>query len=479
MGKVTGFKEYRREVAEKRPVKERLKDYKEIKIQLPADKLRLQGARCMSCGIPFCNWGCPLGNIIPDFNDMVYKDQWDKAYKRLSLTNPFPEFTGRICPAPCEGSCTLGVNSEPVSIEEIELAIIERAYSEDWVKPVSPRVRTGKKVAVVGSGPAGMAAAVKLNAYGHSVTIFEKEDEPGGLLRYGIPDFKLEKPVVERRITIMKEEGIILKTNCEIGKDYSAIKLTEEYDAVLLTGGCQVPRELEVEGRHLEGVHFAMEYLTQQNRKNAGKTIKEKEINAKGKVVIVIGGGDTGSDCIGTAQRQGAKAIYQYEIMPKPPVQRDETMPWPEFPRTLKTSTSHEEGCVREWCIATKKLEGVDGKVTSLQGVVVNWDKDEKGRFVMTEVNGSEFEQRVDLVLIAMGFTNPIYRGMLQELGVQLDGRGNVLTDKNYMTTKKGVFSAGDMRTGQSLVVRAISEGLTVAEHMDECLMEKTLERQA
>lgn len=471
MGKATGFKEYNREVSEKRPVEERIKDYKEIKIMLPADKLQIQGARCMNCGTPFCNFGCPLGNLIPDYNHMVYLGQWEKAYKRLSLTHPFPEFTGRICPALCEGSCTLGVNSEPVFIEDIEFAIIEKAYEEGWVKPVIPRVRTGKKVAVVGSGPSGLAVAYKLNSYGHTVTVFEKEDEIGGLLRYGIPDFKLEKRVIDRRLAILKEEGIIFKTNCEIGKDYSANKLREEFDAVVLTGGCQVPRDLNVEGRELEGVYFAMEYLTEQNRKNAGKSVKHKEIDAKGKIVIVIGGGDTGSDCIGTARRQGAKEIYQYEIMPKPPVERDETMPWPEFPRTLKTSTSHEEGCIREWCIATKKLEGKGGKVTKLHGVRVQWEKDANGRFVMKEIEGSEFEQKADLILIAMGFTNPIYEGMLKELAVDLDNRGNVLTNNKYMTSVEGVFAAGDMRTGQSLVVRALSEGLKAAEAVDEYLM--------
>lgn len=471
MGKATGFKEYNREVSEKRPVEERIKDYKEIKIMLPADKLQIQGARCMNCGTPFCNFGCPLGNLIPDYNHMVYLGQWEKAYKRLSLTHPFPEFTGRICPALCEGSCTLGVNSEPVSIEDIEFAIIEKAYEEGWVKPVIPRVRTGKKVAVVGSGPSGLAVAYKLNSYGHTVTVFEKEDEIGGLLRYGIPDFKLEKRVIDRRLAILKEEGIIFKTNCEIGKDYSANKLREEFDAVVLTGGCQVPRDLNVEGRELEEVYFAMEYLTEQNRKNAGKSVKHKEIDAKGKIVIVIGGGDTGSDCIGTARRQGAKEIYQYEIMPKPPVERDETMPWPEFPRTLKTSTSHEEGCIREWCIATKKLEGKGGKVTKLHGVRVQWEKDANGRFVMKEIEGSEFEQKADLILIAMGFTNPIYEGMLKELAVDLDNRGNVLTNNKYMTSVEGVFAAGDMRTGQSLVVRALSEGLKAAEAVDEYLM--------
>lgn len=473
MGKITGFKEYKREVSEKRPVWERVKDYKEIKIKLPEEKLKTQGARCMNCGTPFCNFGCPLGNLIPDYNNMVYMGQWEKAYKRLSLTHPFPEFTGRICPALCEGSCTLGVNSDAVSIEDIEFAIIEKAYEEGWVKPIPPKVRTGKKVAVVGSGPSGLAVAEKLNSFGHKVTVFEKEDEPGGLLRYGIPDFKLEKRVVDRRIKVMKQEGIVFKTNCEIGKDYDAAKLPLQFDAVVLTGGCQVPRDLKVEGRELQGVHYAMEYLTAQNRKTAGKPVAGKDIDAKDKVVVVIGGGDTGSDCIGTARRQGAKEIYQYEILPKPPEKRDDSMPWPEFPRTLKTSTSHEEGCIREWCVTTKKLEGKDGKLTKLHGAMVSWDKDENGRFVMSEVKGSEFELEADLVLIAMGFTNPVYEGMLKQLDIKLDDRGNVYTDDHYRTSIEGVFAAGDMRTGQSLVVRAISEGLKAAEAVDEYLMKK------
>ncbi|SKA78481.1 glutamate synthase (NADH) small subunit [Clostridium sp. USBA 49] len=471
MGKVTGFKEYKRETSYKRPIEERIKDYKEVKVMLPEDKLKIQGARCMNCGTPFCNYGCPLGNLIPDYNNMVYLGQWEKAYKRLSITHPFPEFTGRVCPALCEGSCTLGINREAVAIEDIELAIIEKAYEKGWVKPNIPRVRTGKKVAVIGSGPSGLAVSVKLNSYGHKVTVFEKDDAPGGLLRYGIPDFKLEKNIIDRRISIMEEEGIIFKTNCEIGKDYSLDSIRHNFDAVILTGGCQVPRNLNIEGRELDGIYYAMEYLTAQNRKNAGKELKDKYIDAKGKVVVVIGGGDTGSDCIGTARRQGAKEIYQYEILPKPPISRDDSMPWPEFPRTLKTSTSHEEGCIRKWCITTKRFEGKNGKLTKLYGAEVRWDKDENGKFIMTEIQGSEFEQDVDLVLIAMGFSNPIYEGMLKELDIKLDNRGNVYTDENYMTSVKGIFAAGDMRTGQSLVVRAISDGLKAAESVDKYLM--------
>jgi glutamate synthase (NADPH/NADH) small chain len=472
MGKTTGFKEYKREVPKKRPISERVSDYKEVYEDFSDEKLTKQAARCMNCGIPFCNWACPLGNIIPDFNHLVYKEQWMKANNRLSLTNPFPEFTGRVCPALCEGSCTLGSNSEAVTIEQVEVSIIERAFKEGWVKPNPPKVRTGKKVAIIGSGPSGLSTAAKLNSYGHKVTVFEKEDEIGGLLRYGIPDFKLEKWVVDRRVELMKEEGIIFKTSCDVGVDYSVEDITKSFDVVILTGGCSIPRDLNVSGRNSKGVHFAMEYLTLQNKKNAGKDILVEDINAKDKVVIVIGGGDTGSDCIGTARRQGAKEVYQFEIMPKPPETRDESMPWPEFPRTLKTTSSHEEGCKREWCVSTKALIAKDGKLQALKGIKVEWLSDEQGRFTMKEIEGSEFDLKADLVLIAMGFTNPKHEGLLKQLGVELDNRGNVKTNELYMTSVKGIFAAGDMRTGQSLVVRAMSEGLKVAENVDNYLME-------
>ncbi|MBC2582665.1 glutamate synthase subunit beta [Clostridium sp. DJ247] len=473
MGKTTGFKEYKRENPKKRPVEERIKDYKEIYHKLPEDKLSLQGARCMNCGTPFCNWGCPIGNLIPDWNDMVFKGEWDKAFERLSVTNAFPEFTGRICPALCEGACTLGVNRDPVSIRELELSIIEEAFEKGLVKPNPPRVRTGMKIAVVGSGPAGLAAAAELNSVGHKVTVFERADEIGGLLRYGIPDFKLEKKVVDRRVNIMKEEGIIFKTNTNVGVNYPSEKLLKDFDAVILTGGSTVPRNLNIPGRELKGVHFAMDFLTQQNRKVAGKELQEEEISAKDKVVVVIGGGDTGSDCIGTSIRQGAKAVYQYEVMPKPPVERDDTMPWPTFPRTLKTSTSHEEGCTREWSVSTKEFVGENGTLKALNGVKVEW-KNENGRMQMVEVPGTEFKQPVDLVLLAMGFLHPQYEGMLKELGVEVDGRGNVVTNEDYMTTKDKVFSAGDMRRGQSLVVWALSDGRKVAQAVDKYLMGET-----
>ncbi|MCD2346081.1 glutamate synthase subunit beta [Clostridium guangxiense] len=474
MGKLTGFKEYKREVSIKRPVNVRIKDYKEVYERLNEDGIKTQAARCMDCGIPFCSWGCPLGNLVPDFNDMIYKNEWKKAYERISLTSNFPEFTGRVCPALCEGSCTLGSNSDSVSVEEIEYAIIERAYKEGWVKVQQPKVRTGKKVAVIGSGPAGLAAAAELNSVGHSVTVFERADQIGGLLRYGIPDFKLEKHVIDRRIDIMEKSGIEFKTSVNVGLDVDIKDIFDKFDSVLLTGGSTIPRNLKVEGRELDGIHFAVDYLKQQNMRNAGIKIDGEEINAKDKVVVVVGGGDTGSDCIGTAIRQGAKKVLQYEIMPKAPIKRDKTMPWPLFPRTFKTTSSHEEGCVREFCVSTKKVEGKDGHIDTLHGIRVEWKKDDTGRMTMTEVPGSEFSEHVDLILIAMGFVHPQHEGIINDLSLKLDGRGNVLTDENHMTSVKKVFSAGDMRTGQSLVVRAMHDGRQAAKAIDEYLMGET-----
>lgn len=471
MGKIAGFKQYEREYPRKRPVEKRIEDFKEVYEKFPEDGLKIQAARCMNCGTAFCNWGCPLGNLIPDFNHMIYKDQWEKAFKRLMLTSSFPEFTGRVCPALCEGSCTLGVNRASVSTREIELAIIEKAFEKGWVEPVSPRVRTGKKVAVVGSGPSGLAAAARLNSLGHYVTVFERADAIGGLLRYGIPDFKLEKHVIDRRINIMEQEGITFKTSTNIGVDYSPSKLAEEFDAVLLTGGSTIPRDLNIEGRDLEGIYFAIDFLTQQNRKNSGKGVPGKEINAKDKVVLVMGGGDTGSDCIGTSIRQKAKKVYQYEIMPKPPESRDETMPWPQYPRTLKTSTSHEEGCEREWCISTKKIIGQKGRVKAIEAVRVLWETDKNSRMLMREIPGTEFKLEVDMIILSMGFLHPQHEGMVTELGLKLDERGNIYTDGSYMTSKKGIFAAGDMRTGQSLVVKAINDGRLAAKHIDDYLM--------
>ena len=474
MGKLHGFKEFKRETAKKRPVTDRIKDSKELFVKFPVEKLRQQGARCMECGVPFCNWGCPLGNLIPDWNDMVYKEKWEKAYNRLTLTNNFPEFTGRICPAPCEGSCTLGVNRDPIAIKEIELNIIEKAFEEGWTKPLEPRVRTGKKVAVIGSGPSGLAAAAELNSVGHDVTVFERDDEIGGLLRYGIPDFKLDKSIVERRVNFMIDEGVNFKTSVNVGVNYQAKDLLAEYDAVALTGGSTIPRDLPVEGRELKGVHFAMDYLKQQNRRVSGKKIEASEINAKGKVVLVLGGGDTGSDCIGTAIRQGAKSVYQYEIMPKPPVDRDDTMPWPSYPRTLKTTTSHEEGCNRDWNVTTRKFTGEGGRVDTLHASRVEWKRNGKGGQQMIEIPGSEFELKVDLVVLAMGFLHPQHEGLLKDLGVEFDNRGNVIVDDNSMTKLQGVFAAGDMKRGQSLVVWAIYEGRLVTKNIDKYLMGET-----
>ena len=474
MGKLQGFREFKRETAKKRPVKDRIKDSKELFIKFPVETLRQQGARCMECGVPFCNWGCPLGNLIPDWNDMVYKEKWEKAYNRLTLTNNFPEFTGRICPAPCEGSCTLGVNRDPIAIKEIELNIIEKAFEEGWTKPLEPKVRTGKKVAVVGSGPSGLAAAAELNSVGHDVTVFERDDEIGGLLRYGIPDFKLDKSIVERRVNFMIDEGVNFKTSVNVGVDYTTSDLLSEFDAIALTGGSTIPRDLKVEGRELKGIHFAMDYLKQQNRRVSGKEIKVSEINAKDKVVLVLGGGDTGSDCIGTAIRQGAKSVYQYEIMPKPPVDRDDTMPWPSYPRTLKTTTSHEEGCNRDWNVTTRKFTGENGCVNTLHASRVEWTSNGKGGQQMSEIPGSEFELKVDLVILAMGFLHPQHEGMLTNLGVDFDNRGNVIVDENSMTKLQGVFAAGDMKRGQSLVVWAIYEGRLVTKNIDKYLMGET-----
>jgi glutamate synthase (NADPH) small chain len=480
MGKLNGFLEFNREIRTERPIKNRIKDSLEVYKEMPEEELKNQGARCMDCGIPFCSYGCPLGNLMPDWNDMVFNGEWAKAYKRLTLTNNFPEFTGRICPALCEGSCTLGVNRDPVSIREIELRIIEKAFSEGFVKPNLPKVSTGKKIAIVGSGPSGLAAAAELISVGHDVTVFERSDEVGGLLRYGIPDFKLEKRFVERRVDILKEEGVVFKTGVNIGangdgnEDYDIEKLREDFDIILLTGGSTIPRDIDVPGRELQGIYFAMDFLRQQNRRVSGKEINEKEINAKDKVVLVIGGGDTGSDCIGTAIRQGAKQVYQFEIMPKAPDERDETMPWPYFPRTYKVTSSHEEGCVRDFCINTKEFTGQDGKVDTLHAVRVEWVKADNGRMDMKEISGSEFDLNVDMVVLAMGFVHPQHDGMLKNLNISLDKRGNVLTDEKYMTSSDGIFAAGDMRKGQSLVVWAINDGRSAAQSIDKYLMGET-----
>ncbi|HEY8360430.1 MAG TPA: glutamate synthase subunit beta [Ramlibacter sp.] len=481
MGKVTGFLEYERVEEGYKPVPERLKHYKEFVVGLSDADAKVQGARCMDCGIPFCNSGCPVNNIIPDFNDLVYRQDWKNAWTVLDSTNNFPEFTGRICPAPCEAACTLNFNDVPVGIKSIEHAIIDRAWENGWVQPRVPRIKTGKKVAVVGSGPAGMAAAQQLARAGHDVTLFEKNDRVGGLLRYGIPDFKMEKHHIDRRVEQMKAEGVTVRTGVMVGELPKGSKITnwatetispqqlqQDFDAVLLTGGAEQSRDLPVPGRDLDGVHFAMEFLPQQNKVNAGDKFKG-QIRADGKHVIVIGGGDTGSDCVGTSNRHGAASVVQFELMPQPPEEENKPLTWPYWPYKLRTSSSHEEGCEREFAIATKEFIGEKGKVTGLKTVRVEF-KDGK----MQEVPGSEQTLQADLVLLAMGFVNPV-NTILEGFGVEKDARGNAkaTTDfhNGYVTNVPKVFAAGDMRRGQSLVVWAIREGRQAARSVDEFLM--------
>jgi len=472
MGKITGFLEIKREMAPRRPVEERLKDWSQV-YHDPDDKLvQSQGARCMDCGIPFCHTGCPLGNIIPDWNDLVYRDRWQEAIAVLHKTNNFPEFTGWVCPAPCEAACVLGINDNPVTIKQIELSVISHAFREGWIKAESPKVRTGKKVAVIGSGPAGLACAAQLNKVGHSVTVFERADRIGGLLTYGIPDFKMEKWLVQRRLDLMAEEGVVFKTNANVGFNVSVEELRGNFDVLVLAGGATQARDLAVPGRELDGIHFAMDYLPQQNRRVAGDTIAEKEITARDKHVVILGGGDTGSDCHGTALRQGAVSVSSWELLPKPPADRTDSMPWPYWPMILRTSSSHEEGGLRDWSVNTKRFSGKDGKVDTLHAVRLEFGApDASGRRPMTEVAGSEFEVRADLVLLALGFLGPQKSGMIEQLDLKLDPRGNVFADQNYMTSIPGIFSAGDMRRGQSLVVWAIAEGRQAARGVDKYLM--------
>ena len=485
MGKPTGFLEFTRELPEKKPVAERLKHYREFVERYSDEKLNQQAARCMNCGVPFCHSGCPLGNNIPGFNDAVYRRQWEEAYDILTSTNNFPEFTGRICPAPCESACVLGINQPAIVIEEIEKHIIEIAFEKGFVKPRIPHVRTGKKVAVVGSGPAGLAAAAQLNYAGHTVTVFERDDVPGGLLRYGIPDFKLEKWVVDRRLRIMEEEGITFRCHANVGVNVRINDLLREYHAVVLAGGSTIPRDLHVPGRELKGVHFAMQFLKQQNKRNAGKdplanaglesNIFSENILATGKNVVVIGGGDTGSDCVGTSNRQQAKSVTQFELLPRPPESRTPFMPWPTYPMILKTSTSHEEGADRKWAVATKEFIG-DGKgnLKALKIVDLQWTASDDGRPArFTEVAGSEREIPCELALLAMGFVHPQQEGLVAELGLELDERGNVkASEKEFRTSIGKIFACGDMRRGQSLVVWAISEGRECARKVDEFLNE-------
>jgi glutamate synthase (NADPH/NADH) small chain len=472
VGKPTGFLEFPRVTPPRRPVPERVHDWQEVYLPFPEEKLRGQAARCMDCGVPFCHQGCPLGNIIPDWNDLVYRNHWREAVDRLHATNNFPEFTGRLCPAPCEGSCVLGINSDPVTIKQIEVTIIERAFEAGWLRAEPPAVRTGKRVAVVGSGPAGLAAAQQLNRAGHFVTVFERADRIGGLLRYGIPEFKMEKQYLDRRLGLMEEEGITFITNANVGVNVTVDDLRREFDALLLAGGATAPRDLKVPGRDLQGIHFAMDYLPLQNKRCEGDFVPDEQfITARDKHAVIIGGGDTGADCLGTVHRQGAKSVTQFEILPRPPDARAPSNPWPEWPNIFRTSSAHEEGGERDYCVSTTRFEGRNGRVERLHAVRVDWKKDPAGRWVMEEVPGSAFEIPAELVLLAMGFLGPEREGMLAQLGVKIDGRGNVATDEDYMTSVPGVFSAGDMRRGQSLIVWAIAEGRQAARGADKYLM--------
>jgi glutamate synthase (NADPH/NADH) small chain len=468
VGKTTGFKEYAREMPTRRPVAERVSDFFEVYQPFPEEKVRIQGARCMDCGVPFCHTGCPLNNIIPDWNDLAYRGRWREAIRILHSTNNFPEITGRICPAPCEAACVLGINEPPVTIKQIEKTIIERAFREGWIHPEPPKTLTGKRVAVIGSGPAGLAAAQQLRRAGHEVTVFEKNDRVGGLLRYGIPDFKLEKRVLDRRLEQMTEEGVKFQVNAHVGVSVPVEDLRKEFEALLLAGGAESPRDLRVPGRELKGIHFAMEFLPQQNHRVAGDTVPNG-ILATDKHVVIIGGGDTGADCLGTTHRQNPKSVQQFEIMPMPPEQRSPSTPWPLWPLQLRTESSHEEGGIRNWAVATAKFIGDErGHVRQLHAVRVG----PPPKF--EPIPGTEFTLDCDLVLLAMGFLGPVKAGMIEQLGVALDARGNVATDANCMTSVPGVFATGDMRRGQSLVVWAITEGRRAARAVDQSLMGST-----
>ncbi|HMU48073.1 MAG TPA: glutamate synthase subunit beta [Chitinophagaceae bacterium] len=487
MGKPTGFLEFTRELPEKKPVGERLQHYNEFIEKYNDEKLNQQASRCMNCGIPFCHNGCPLGNVIPEFNDAVYRKNWKEAYDILSSTNNFPEFTGRICPAPCESSCVLGINQPPVTIEEIEKHIIEIAFENGFVKPKKPNLKSGKKVAVIGSGPAGLAAAAQLNYAGHLVTVYERDDAPGGLLRYGIPDFKLEKWVVDRRIKLMEEEGVIFKCHANVGVNININDLLRENNAVVLAGGSTVPRDLQLPGRELKGIYYAMDFLKQNNKRVAGKdflsnkeiesNILEEEVTASGKNVVVIGGGDTGSDCVGTSNRHGANLVTQFELLPKPPTERDDYMPWPTYPMILKTSSSHEEGVDRKWAIATKKFIGDgNGNLKALVIADLEWKITDSKPASFVEVPESEREIPCELALLAMGFLHPQQDGFINDLRIELDERGNLkASEKSYQTNIPKIFTAGDMRRGQSLVVWAISEGRECARKVDQFLNQESL----
>ena len=474
MAKPTGFLEFGRETPTRRPVGERVHDWLEVYEDFPTELLNRQAARCMDCGIPFCHQGCPLGNVIPDWNDLVYRNQWEEAIRRLHATNNFPEFTGRLCPAPCEAACVLGINKDPVTIKQVELTIIEHAYREGWIHPEPAEVKTGKRVAVIGSGPAGLAAAQQLARAGHDVILYERADRIGGLLRYGIPDFKMEKQFVDRRMEQMVAEGVTFKPSTNIGVDVNAKAMLDEFDAICLAGGATKPRDLEVPGRDLQGVHFAMDYLPLQNKRNAGDEIADASfISAKGKKVVILGGGDTGADCLGTAIRQGATEVLQYELLPRPTEARPDSQPWPLYPNVYRVSSAHEEGGERDYSILTKSLSGENGVLKTLHAVRIEF-VNEGGRQVMREVPGSEFEVECDLLLLAMGFLGPEQGGMIDQLGVTLTERGNVWADERKMTNVSGVFTAGDMTRGQSLIVWAIAEGRAAARGIDEYLMGDT-----
>ena len=471
MGKATGFLEIQRKKWPTRPIAERLRDWKEVYRPFPHEDLRKQGARCMDCGVPFCHQGCPLGNLIPDWNDLVYKDRWRDAIERLHATNNFPEFTGRLCPAPCEGSCVLGINDDAVTIKAIEVAIIDQAFEQGWVHPEAPAVRTGKKVAVVGSGPAGLAAAQQLNRAGHSVIVFERADRVGGLLRYGIPEFKMEKRHLDRRLALMEKEGIVFQTNAHVGVDVPVGDLRRDFDAIVLAGGACAPRDLPIPGRELGGIYFAMDYLTLSNKRCEGDTIADEQfISAAGKRVVIIGGGDTGADCLGTVHRQGAMSVHQFELLPRPPDTRAPDNPWPQWPNIFRVSSAHEEGGERVYSVSTQRFLGEGGRVKKLDAITVKMVR-EGGRVEFKPVAGSEFALDADLVLLAMGFVGPEKPGMLSQLGVALTDRGNVARDANWMTSVPGVFTCGDMQRGQSLIVWAIAEGRSCARGIDAYLM--------
>ncbi len=467
MGDEKGFLKTKRQTAPYRAVKERVKDYREVEQRLPIEKVQEQGSRCMDCGVPFCHFACPVGNVIPDWNDLVFKGKWKRAVDVLHASNNFPEFTGRVCPALCESACVVGITDDPVTIRQNEISIVEWGFAHGVIKPFIAKTRTGKRCAVVGSGPAGMACAQQLTRAGHDVVLFEADDKAGGILRYGIPDFKLEKSVIDRRLDLMQKEGLAIRTGVRVGKDLASEKLLHDFDAVCLTMGSRAPRDLSIEGRSLGGIHFAMDYLIQSNKVVSGARVAPQDlISAKGKNVVVVGGGDTGADCVGTANRQGARTVTQIEILPKPPACRTKEMPWPEHPKTLKTSSSHEEGCDRKWSVLTKAFVGEAGHVKKIRCVQVGAD--------LKELPGTDFEIPADLVILAMGFVHPVHEGLITQLGVKLNSRGAIAVDQGFATSVPKVFAAGDASRGASLVIWAITEGRSAAREIDRFLMGET-----